>query len=320
MTTAAPHPMRRPPACHRLLRTVPPLVPRHALNLLSHPRNWMMASGACYTPGQVVEQLTASTPRVHQAPPRASAQMDQLTDEVLDLALEPLRVLYPQAHISPAATSNRLARLCLQHRVEACHVGGILGQWLTLRNPSTAQGQWYLHQLFFLPQAAPKHHRQDPYDTHPERLGAQSFPRPAPPALPQEQGQGALLQGPPLAATTAVQQRGRRDADGAEWDHNICGLVACTAASRHLARETTGVRPHQPADRTGLASPVVAVTMGPVTAWPARLLPLVSCHGARPRQRATKHAPTATLTAKQLYAVAPALLEASGGSLSTSTS
>ena len=27
-------------------------------------------------------------------------------------------------------------------------------QWLTLRNPSTAQGHWYLHQPLFLPQAA----------------------------------------------------------------------------------------------------------------------------------------------------------------------
>ena len=40
---------------------------------------------------------------------------------MLDLALEPLRVLYPQAHMPPAGTSNQLARLDLQRRVEAAH-------------------------------------------------------------------------------------------------------------------------------------------------------------------------------------------------------
>ena len=80
-------------------------------------------------------------------------------------------------------------------------------QWLTLRNRCTAQGHWYLHQLLFLPRAAPKHRRHNPYHTHPERLGAQSFPQPAPPALSPGQGPEALQQGPPLITATTVQQR-----------------------------------------------------------------------------------------------------------------
>ena len=71
-------------------------------------------------------------------------------------------------------------------------------QWLTLHNPSTAQGQWYLEQLLFLPQTAPEHSRQNPYHTHPERLGAQSFPQPAPPAFPPGQSPEALQQTPRL--------------------------------------------------------------------------------------------------------------------------
>ena len=98
---------------------------------------------------------TAPTPGVRHVLHRASALMEQLNDEVLDLALEPLRVLYPQTHIPPAGTSNRLGRLGLQHLVKAAHPGGVVEQWLTLRNPSAAQGHWYLHQLLFLPRAAP---------------------------------------------------------------------------------------------------------------------------------------------------------------------
>ena len=48
--------------------------------------------------------------------------------------------------------------------------------------------------------------------------------------------------------------------------------------------------------------------MGPVVAWPARLLPQVPCQGAQPRQPAATHAPTALLTEEQLYAVAVPLL------------
>ena len=134
---------------------------------------------------------------------------------MLDLALEPLQVLHPQAHIPPAGASSRLAWLRLQRRVEAARAGGVVEQWLTLRNPSTAQSHWYLHQLLFLLQAVSEHRRQDLYDTHSERLGAQSFPQPAPPGLPQGQGLEALLQGPPLDATNTVQQRRRCNADGA---------------------------------------------------------------------------------------------------------
>ena len=135
--------------------------------MLDHPRDWMTAPGTRCPPEPVLERLTAPTPNVRHALHRASTLTDQTTDEVLDLALEPLRVLYPQAHIPPAGTSNRLARLGLQRRVEATHEGGVVEQWLTLRNPFSEQGHWYLHQLLFLPRAAPEHRRQNPYATHP---------------------------------------------------------------------------------------------------------------------------------------------------------
>ena len=110
ITVAALQPMQSPPACHRLLRAVPLLAPRQALTrevwraMLSHHREWMMNPGARYPPGPVLEQLTAPTPGVRHALHRASALTEQLTDEVLDLALEPLRVLYLQTHIPPAGT------------------------------------------------------------------------------------------------------------------------------------------------------------------------------------------------------------------------
>ena len=125
---------------------------------------------------------------------------------MLDLALEPLRVLYPQTHIPPAGRSNRLGSLYLQRRVEAAHPGGVVEQWLTLRNPSDAQGHWYLHHLLLLPRAAPEHRPQNPYHTHPVRRGAQSFPQPVPPALSPGQGPEALRQGPPLDTATTVQR------------------------------------------------------------------------------------------------------------------
>ena len=204
ITAAAPKPMRSPPACHRLLRAVPSLAPQHALTrdvwraMLSHTREWLTNPGARYPPGPVLQQLTTPTPGVRHALHRASAFREHLTEKVLDLALEQLRVLYPQTHIPPAGTSNRLGRLGLQRRVEAAQPGGVVEQWLTLRNPSTAQGHWYLHQLLFLPRAAREHRQQNPYHTHPERLGVQSFPQPAPPALSPGQGPKELQQGPPL--------------------------------------------------------------------------------------------------------------------------
>ena len=77
--------------------------------ILSHTREWLTNPGARYPPGPVVKQLTAPTPGVRHALHRASALAEQLNDEVLDLALEPLRVLYPQTHIPSAGTSNRLS-------------------------------------------------------------------------------------------------------------------------------------------------------------------------------------------------------------------
>ena len=294
ITAAAPQPMRSPPAYHRLLQMVPSLVPEHALTrdvwraILSHTREWLTNPGARYPPGPVLEQLTAPTPGVRHALHRASALTEQLNDEVLDLALEPLRVLYPQTHIPPAGTSNRLGRLGLQRRVKAAHRGGVVEQWLTLCNPSAAQGHWYLHQLLFLPRAAPEHRRQNPYHTHPERQGAQSFPQPVPPTLSPRQGPEALQQGPLLDTATTVQQRGSDGADGAEPDCTNCGAVAWTAACRHLARDTTGLKQYRQADRTALASAVAAVTMGPVAAWPAQLLPHVPCRDTQPRQPAQR--------------------------------
>ena len=57
---------------------------------------------------------------------------------------------------------------------------------------------------------------------------------------------------------------------------------------------------------------VVAVTMGPVAAWSAQLLPHVPCRDTRPRQPTATHTPTAPLRAEQLYVVTAALL-ADGG-------
>ena len=134
------------------------------------------------------------------------------------------------------------------------------------------------------------------------------------PALSPGQGPEALQQGPPLDTATTVQQRGIDGADNAEPDCTNCGAVAWTAACRHLARDTTGLRQYRPADRTALASAVAAVTMGPVAAWPAQLLPNVPCRDTQPRQPAATHGPTAPLTAEQLYVVAAALLADSGES------
>ena len=153
-----------------------------------------MNPGARYPPRPVLEQLTAPTPGVRHALHRASALTEQLTDQVLDLALEPLRVRYLQTYIPPAGTSNCLGRLGLQRRVEAAHPGGVFEEWLTLHNLSTAQGHWYLHQLLLLPQTAPEHRGQNPYHAHLERLGALSFLQQDLPALLQGQGPKALQQ------------------------------------------------------------------------------------------------------------------------------
>ena len=269
----------------------------------------------CTVPARaVLEQLTAPTPGVCHTLHRAPALTGQLTDEVLDLALEPLGVLYPQTHIPPAARSNRLGRSGLQHGAKAAHPGGVVEERLILHNPSTAQGHWYLHQLLVPPRTAPEHRQQNPYHAHPERLGAPSFPQPAPPALPPGQGPEALQQGPPLDTATTVQQKGSSNADGAEPDRTNCGVVAWTAACRYLAQYTAGIMQYRPADRTALASTAAAVTMGPVATWLAQLLPHVPCRDTRPHQAAATHTPRAPLTAEQLYVVAAALLAECGES------
>ena len=279
----------------------------------------MATPGARYPPGPVLEQLTAPTPGVSHFLDRALALIEQLSDEVLDLALESLRLLYPQGHIPPAGTSNHLVRLGLQRRVEAAQAGGVVEQYLALHNSSTAQGHQYLHQLLFLPRAATEHRRQNLYHTHPERLGAQGFPQPAPPALPPGQGQEALLQWSPLDTTSTLQQRGSSNADGAELDLTNCGVVAWTAACRHLAPDTMGLRQYWPTDGTALVSTVAAVTMEPLAAWPVRLLPYVPCRDTQPRQPAAMHTPTAPLTAEQLYVVAAGYWRTADRVLSTTT-
>ena len=255
-----------PPTGGPLLGTPPRPHDRSVEGGLSHPREWMTNPAARCPPGLVYKQLPAPTTGVRHALHRASARTEQLTDEVLDLALQLLRLLYPQTHIPPVGTSNCLGRPGLQRRFEGAHPGGVVELWLILHNPSTAKGHWYLHQLLFLPLTAPEHRRQNPYHTHPERLGVQSFPQPATPALPPGQNPGALQQGPPLHTATTVQQRGRNNADGAEPDRRNCGVLACMAPCRHLARNTTGLRQYRPTGRTALTSTVGAVTMGPVAA------------------------------------------------------
>ena len=185
-------------------------------------------------------------------------------------------------------------------------------QWLTLRNPSTGEGHWYLHQLLFQPRAAPEDRRQNPYHTHPERRGAQDFPQPVPPALPPGQARRRCSRAPRSTPPPRYNKKESDGADGAESDVTNCGAVASMAACRHLARDATGLRQYRPTDRTALASAVAAVTMGPVAAWPAQLLPHVPCRDTQPRRPAATHAPTAPLTAEQLYVVAAALL-ADGG-------
>ena len=161
--------------------TVPPLVPRHALtsevrrSVLDHVKDWMTSPGTHCPPMQVLEQLTAPTPSLRYA---------QLTNDVLDVELEPLRALYQQAHIPPPGKSYRLARLRLQRRVDAGQAGDMVVHWLTLNNPYSGQGNWYLHQFLLPPQAVPEQHRQDPYATPPERLSARDYPQATPLAPP----------------------------------------------------------------------------------------------------------------------------------------
>ena len=317
-TAAAPQPMQSLPACHRLLRMVPSLAPQHAFTrdvwkaILSHTREWLTSPGAPYPPGPVLEQLTAPTPRVRRALHRASALTEQLNDGVLDLVLEPLRVLFP-----PDPHPTR-------------------GHFLPPRPPGVAaprRGRAPRRRGETAANAPQPVHRGRPLVPTPTPLPTTGSPG-TPPAKPVPQAPGAprraglpaasparplagqdpeaLQQGPLLDTATTVQQRGRDSADGAEPDVTNCGAVAWMATCRHLARDTTGLRQYRPTDRTALASAVAAVTVGPVAAWLAQLLPHVPCRDTQPRRPAATQAPTAPLTAEQLYVVAAVLL-ADGG-------
>ena len=141
-----------------------------------------------------------------------------------------------------------------------------------------------------------------------------SLPQMAPPALPQGQGEEALLRGPPLDGTTAVPQKGapRRGRGQSGPDKLRSG-----GQNRSLQAPRPGhhgLRPCRPADRTALASTKAAVIKGLLAAWQVCLLPHVPCRRARLRPPAAIHAPTAPHTAKQLYTAAAALLADSGES------
>ena len=55
----------------------------------------MATPGTRYPPGPVLQKLAAPTTGFRHVLHRGSAPTEQLTNVVLDLALEPLRVLYP---------------------------------------------------------------------------------------------------------------------------------------------------------------------------------------------------------------------------------
>ena len=89
VTTGVP-----PPPTGGLLLDYPPSLTREVWRaMLSHQREWMTDPGARCLPGPVLEQLTAPTAGVRHVLHRASALTEQLIDEVLDQALELLRVL-----------------------------------------------------------------------------------------------------------------------------------------------------------------------------------------------------------------------------------
>ena len=316
ITVAAAQPMRSPLACHRLLRAVPPLAPRHALTrevwraMLRHPSESMMKPGARYPAGPVLEQVTASTPVVRHTLHRSSALTEQLTDDLLHLALEGLRVLYPQTHILPAGTSNRLGRLRLQRFVEAAHPGGVVEHWLTLHNPFTRRATGtYTNSSCSRGRPRNTASRTRTTRTRSAWAGRASRIRPRPPS---RRGRSRKHCSRAPRSTRPPRCSKVEAATLTGPDRTNCGVVAWTAACRHLARDTAGIRQYRPADRTALASTFRAVTMGFGTAWPAQLLPHVPCRDMRPRQPAGRQTPEAPLTAEQLYVIAAALL-ADGG-------
>ena len=173
-----------------------------------------MSPAARYPPGPVLEQLTVPKPGVRHTLHRASALTEQLTDEVLDLALEPLWMLYPQTHIPLAGTSNLLGRLGLQGGVEAAHPGGVVEQWFALHNPSTGQGHWYLHQLLFPPPDNPGSPPGEPVPHAPGAPGLAELPAAGTTPPPAGAGPGGAAAGPPTqyghqGAAKGKQQRGR---------------------------------------------------------------------------------------------------------------
>ena len=221
--------------------------------------------------------------------------------------LEPLRVLYPQTHIPPAGTSNRLGRLRLQRRVESAHPGGVVEQWLTLRNPATGT---YTNSSSYHGQPRNTAGKTRTTRTRSAEARRTSRSQSRPPSCrgrTRRRYSRAPRSTPPPrynkgdATARMVPNRTSRTAE--RWPGWQPAAVA---------RDTTGLLQYTPTDRTALASAVAAVTMGPVAAWPAQLLPHVPCRDTQPRRPAATHAPTAPLTAEQLYVVAAALL-ADGG-------
>ena len=140
----------------------------------------------------------------------------------------------------------------------------------------------------------------EPIRHAPGALGRTGLPAAGPARPPARAGPGGTAAGTPAeqhpcGAAKGKQQRGR----GRTGLHELRG-GGLDRGPQALTQDTTGLRQYQPADRRALASTVVAVTMGPMTARPARLLPHVPCQDTRPRQRAATHTPAAPLTAEQL--------------------
>ena len=87
--------------------------------MLYHAKNWMTAPGTRCPHGAGLERPTTPMPSVCHALHGALYPTNQLTDELVDLA---------QANIPPAGTSERLAHLGLQRRVEGKHAGNVVEQ------------------------------------------------------------------------------------------------------------------------------------------------------------------------------------------------
>ena len=243
ITAAAPQPMRLPPACHRLLRVVSSLALQHALTrevwraILSHTREWLTNPVARYPPGPVLEQLTAPTPGVRHALHWGSALTEQLNDEVLDLELEPLRVLYPQTHIPPAGTSNCLGRLGLQRRVEAAHPRGGVEQWLMLRSLSAAQGHWSLPTP-----GSPGAPPAKPVPHAPAALRRAELPAAGPARPLAGAGPGGAAAGPPARHRRHGTAKGKRRRGWCRTGLHKLQSGGLDGGLRHLARDTTGLR------------------------------------------------------------------------------